>query len=150
MKRKNTKRSIITVSIIAAVLLAFSINVNANSSTQYSNTLVYSEIINFDGDLKCGEAEGKTAVKSDKKTKSTESKCGEGKCGEAEGKTSVKSDKKVKTTESKCGEGKCGEGKCGGDDAKKADKKSSKTETKSDKKAKSTESKCGEGKCGVA
>lgn len=145
MKRKNTKRSILTVSIIAAVLLAFSINVNANSSTQYSNTLVYSEIINFDGDLKCGEAKGKTAVKSDKKTKSTESKCGEGKCGEAEGKTSVKSDKKVKTTESKCGEG-----KCGGDDAMKADKKSSKTEAKSHKKAKSTESKCGEGKCGVA
>lgn len=145
MKRKNTKRSILTVSIIAAVLLAFSINVNANSSVQYSNTLVYSEIINFDGDLKCGEAEGKTDVKSDKKTKSTESKCGEGKCGEAEGKTSVKSDKKVKTTESKCGEG-----KCGGDDAMKADKKSSKTEVKSHKKAKSTESKCGEGKCGVA
>lgn len=143
MKKKNTKRSILTVTIIAAVLLVFSVNVNANSSIQYNNTQVYSEIIDIDGDLKCGEAEGKTKVESDKKVKSTESKCGEGKCGEAEGKTNVKSDKKVKSTESKCGEGKCGEGKCGGDDAKK-------TEAKSDKKAKSTEAKCGEGKCGVA
>lgn len=144
MKKVNTKRSILTVTIIAAVLLAFSVNVNANSSTQDFGTQVYSEIIDVDGDLKCGEAEGKTDVKSDKKAKSTESKCGEGKCGEAEGKTDVKSDKKAKSTESKCGEGKCGEGKCGTDDAKKSDKK----EAKSDKKSKSTEAKCGEGKCG--
>jgi len=131
MKKVNTKRSILTVTIIAAVLLVFSVNVNANSSTQVSDTQVCCEIIDMDGDLKCGEAEGKTKAKTDKKAKETESKC-----GEAEGKAAVKSDKK--STESKCGEGKCGEGKCGTDEKK--------TEAKSDKNAKSTEAKCGEGK----
>lgn len=144
MEKKNSKRSILTGTIIAGALLTFSVNTNARPSTDVlgSGAEVRGEIIDLNLnssssnllELKCGEAE-KTTKK-------------------AEAKPATK--KEGKAVEAKCGEGKCGEGKCGGDD-KKADSKklgtkdakSAKAEKKSDKKGKTTEAKCGEGKCGA-
>ncbi len=139
MKKKNTKRTILTGSIIAGALLTFSVTTNARPVSQVmgSGAEVRTEIIDLNInssvnnllELKCGAEEG-----SSKK---------------AEAKP-VKSDKKEgKATEAKCGEGKCGEGKCGGDDSKKSDKKTTKAELKTEKKEKTTEAKCGEGKCGA-
>jgi uncharacterized low-complexity protein len=130
MEKKNTKKSIITKTIIAGALLTFSVNVDARPTTDIlgSGAEVRSEIIDLNInsstnnllELKCGEAE-KTTKKSKvkKEGKATEAKCGEGKCGEDVKKSdskkldtkvakTEKSDKKGKTTEAKCGEGKCG------------------------------------------
>lgn len=144
MEKKNTKRSILTGTIIAGALLTFSVNADARPTTQVLGTgaEVRAEIIDLNissstdmlFELKCGEA------------KETSKK------GEA--KPTEKSKKEGKATEAKCGEGKCGEGKCGGDD-KKAETK--KLDTKAEaapkadakKEGKATEAKCGEGKCGA-
>ena len=72
---------------------------------------------------KCGN--DAKAMKTDKKTNTKASKCGDGKCGEGK---EAKTDKKAKA--SKCGDGKSDDGK----------------DAKTEKKAK--ESKCGAGKCG--
>ncbi len=138
MEKKNTKRSILTGTLVAGALLTFSVNANARPTTEVlgSGAEVRTSIIDLNVssstsnllELKCGATEG-----SSKKTEAKPA-----------------SDKKTaKTTEAKCGEGKCGEGKCGGDD-KKATSKTAKTEKKAAKKEKTTEAKCGEGKCGAA
>lgn len=143
MKKKNTKRTILTGSIIAGALLTFSVTTNARPTSQVmgSGAEVRTEIIDLNInssvnnllELKCGAEEG-----SSKKT-------------EAKPTTSKK---EGKATEAKCGEGKCGEGKCGSDDKKASSKKVTTTEKsakaeKSAKKEKTTEAKCGEGKCGA-
>ncbi len=133
MKNQITKTGLLTGTLIAAILLAFSFNTHANivsSDIQGNNIEI---LVAPDGDnmydSKCS-GESTEVKKSDKKSKTgtvsgdkkttEEGKCGEGKCGE--GKTTddkkastskVSSDEKTKTTEGKCGEGKCGEGKCG-------------------------------------
>ena len=93
MKKTITKKGFLTATVIAAVLMAFSFTVQANSVI--TDDLIQTEnFIAPDGDKtfegKCGEAktsEAKSsetksgAVSSDTKVKSSEGKCGEGKCG---------------------------------------------------------------------
>jgi uncharacterized low-complexity protein len=133
MKKQITKSGILTGTIIAAILLAFTFTAQANVSMNDIQSNAVELVVTPDGekiyDTKCS-GESKEAKKSDKKSKSgavsadkkttEEGKCGEGKCGEGKTHTDkkastekVSSDKKAKSTEGKCGEGKCGEGKCG-------------------------------------
>ena len=140
-EKKNTKRTILTGSIIAGALLTFSVTTNARPISQVmgSGAEVRGEIIDLNLnssvnnllELKCG-AETGSSKKAEAKPASSK--------------------KEGKATEAKCGEGKCGEGKCGSADKKtdaKTDKKATKAETKTVKKEKTTEAKCGEGKCGA-
>ncbi len=62
-------------------------------------------------ELKCGAGNTETGKKVEKKVengKTVESKCGANKKAEAGKKAEKKADKKSKTTEGKCGQGKCG------------------------------------------
>jgi uncharacterized low-complexity protein len=120
MKKTMTKKGILTLTVAAAMIFAFSFTVQANAVN--TKNLIHTENMNTpDGDeLKCG---GETST-----AKTTEAKSG-----------AVSADTKAKTTEGKCGEGKCGEGKCG--EAKTAAPKSG--AVSSETKAKTSEGKCG-------
>ncbi|VAW27444.1 hypothetical protein MNBD_BACTEROID07-1975 [hydrothermal vent metagenome] len=62
-------------------------------------------------ELKCGAGNETTGKKAEKKLengKTVESKCGADKKAEAGKKAAKKTEKKSKTTEGKCGQGKCG------------------------------------------
>lgn len=139
MEKKNTKRSILTGTIIAGALLTFSVNTNARPSTDVlgSGAEVRSEIIDLN-------------------INSSSNNLLELKCGEAEKTTKKAEAKPASKKEGKALEAKCGEGECGGDDKKTdskkletKDAKTAKADKKSDKKGKTTEAKCGEGKCGA-
>ncbi len=61
-------------------------------------------------EMKCGEntETGKKVEKKVENGKTVESKCGADKKAKANKKAEKKTDKKTKTTEGKCGQGKCG------------------------------------------
>ena len=134
MKKKNTKRTILTGSIIAGALLTFSVTTNARPLSQVmgSGAEVRTEIIDLN-------------------INSSVNNLLELKCGAEEGSSKKAEAKPVKTSkkEGKATEAKCGEGKCGSDDDKKSEKKTTKAEVKTEKKEKTSEAKCGEGKCGA-
>lgn len=127
MKRKDAKTTLLTGSLIAGALVAFSVSADARPTTEVlgNGAEVRAEIIELNVnssadklyELKCGTETGSTEKKSEakpkaKEGKATEAKCGEGKCGskdkKATDKKAAKSEKKEKTSEGKCGEGKCG------------------------------------------
>lgn len=139
---KNTKKTIITGSLIAgAVLGTVSLNAAETNVFKYSElgsgSVIRANLLNqteadFNAyllELNCGENTKKATEAKKTEDKSKEAKCGEGKCGE--GKNAKAKD--AKTTDVKATDAKSTEAK----------------NATSTKESKSKEAKCGEGKCGV-
>ncbi len=129
---KNSKRNILTGSLIAGAFIA-----TAGLSASASNLINYNDL---------GSGSEIRANLMDHSLRTVNFKTLELTCGEQ-----AKADTTAKKGDSKMKDAKCGEGKCGTDkkDMKKADV--SKDVSKDDKKAegKTKDAKCGEGKCGV-
>ena len=139
---KNTKKTIITGSLIAsAVMGTVSLNAAETSMFNYnelgSGSAIRANLLDqteadfkaYLLELNCGEDTKKATETKKSEDKSKEAKCGEGKCGEG---------KDAKTKDAKA------------TDVKAVDAKSSEAkDSKASEESKSKEAKCGEGKCGV-
>ncbi|MBN2175222.1 MAG: hypothetical protein JW731_13895 [Bacteroidales bacterium] len=144
---KNTKKTIVTGSLIAGTIMG-TVSMNAAETSMFkyselgSGSVIRANLLNqtetdfkaYLLELNCGENTKKATETKKTEDKSKEAKCGEGKCGEG---------KEVKAKDAKATDVKATEVKA--TDAKSTVAK----DTTATKESKSKEAKCGEGKCGV-